>query len=166
MEMLFASPISRMQIFLSKLIPYYLLAMISMGFCTLAGVYIFGVPYRGSIFALMLLTTAFLLPSLGQGLLISSSFKSQFPAAMLGFITGLLPALILSGLLFDIQSMPLIIQYITLLIPARYFLVALQTAFLSGDIWSIYLPAIAYMSILGVLFLSKAYYNLTKNLDE
>jgi len=166
MEMLFASPISRMQIFISKFIPYYVLAMFSMGLCTLAGVYIFGVPYRGSIFALFILSTAFLLPALGQGFLISSTFKSQFPAAMLGFITGLLPALILSGLLFDIQSMPLVLQYITLLVPARYFLVALQTAFLTGDLWEMYLPAIAYMSILGFLFLYKAYSNLTKNLDE
>lgn len=166
MEMLFASPVSRAQIFISKFIPYYLLAMLSLFLCTFAGVYLFEVPFRGSILALLLLSTAFLLPALGQGLLISSVFKSQFPAAMLGFLTGLLPALILSGLLFDINSMSPFIRWVTNLIPAKYFLVVSQTAFLTGDIWELYIPAICYMSCLGMLFLLLAYRNIKKNLDE
>lgn len=165
MEALFASPVTRMQILLSKLVPYYLLAMLSMTLCTLAGVFLFGVPFRGSTGALMLLTTAFLMPALGQGLLVSSLFRSQLPAAMAGFLSGLLPSFILSGLLFDIDSMPRAIQYITYVIPARYFHVSLQTLFLAGDVWPLFLESMAYMTSLGGLFFVMTYRRLVKQLD-
>lgn len=165
MEALFASPVSRLQILLSKLVPYYLLAMLSMMLCTLAGVWLFGVPLRGSAGALALLTTAFLMPALGQGLLVSSLFRSQLPAAMTGFLSGLMPSLILSGLLFDIQSMPKAIQYITYLIPARYFNVSLQTLFLAGDVWPLFIESMAYMAGLGGLFFILTYRRLVKRLD-
>lgn len=165
MEALFASPVSRMQILLSKLIPYYVMSMISMSLCALAGVFLFGVPMRGSILALVALSSAFMMPSLGQGLLISSLFRSQLPAAIIGFMTGLLPSFILSGLLFDINSMPFAIQCVTYLVPARYFNVAMQTLFLAGDIWPVFGVAIVYMLVLGGIFLVLTYHNITKKLD-
>lgn len=165
MEALFASPVTRMQILLGKLIPYYCLSMISMSLCAIASVFLFGVPMRGSILALVLLSSAFMMPALGQGLLISSLFRSQLPAAIVGFMSGLLPAFILSGLLFDIASMPLPIQYVTYLVPARYFNVAMQTLFLAGDVWPVFGIAIAYMLTLGAVFITLTYRNLTKKLD-
>ena len=165
MEALFASPVTRMQIFLSKLLPYYCLGMISLGLCTLAAIVLFKVPYRGSLFALFSVGTAFMMPSLGQGLLISSVFRSQLLSALVGFLSGLLPAMILSGLIFDINSMPWGIQLITYIIPARYFNVSMQTLFLAGDIWHLFVINIAYMAALGTFFFVIAYRNIVKRLD-
>ena len=77
MESLFATPVTRMQILLGKLIPYYFLGMFSMTICALAGVFLFEVPLRGSVFALFVLSSTFLMPALGQGLLISILTKQD-----------------------------------------------------------------------------------------
>lgn len=165
MEALFATPVTRMQILLGKLIPYYFLGMFSMTICALAGVFLFEVPLRGSVFALFLLSTTFLMPALGQGLLISILTKQQLLAAQTGLITGFLPAVILSGFIFDINSMPEVLQYLTLVIPARHFNTALQTVFLAGDIWAVFLPRMAFMLGLAAVFLVITYRKLVKRLD-
>lgn len=165
MEALFATPVSRLQILLSKLVPYYCLGMFSMSLCALAGVHLFDVPFRGSVGALAILSTAFLMPALGQGLLISILTKEQLLAAQTGLITGFLPAIILSGFIFDINSMPEPLQILTLFIPARHFNVAMQTVFLAGDIWPVFLPGMAYMLGLALLFFLLTYRKLVKRLD-
>jgi len=73
-------------------------------------------------------------PGLGQGLLISVTMRTQLAAAQLGLMTGYLPAMMLSGFLFDIHSMPRWLQLITFIVPARYMNVSLQTVFLAGDL--------------------------------
>lgn len=165
MEALYATPVTRMQIFLGKLIPYYVLGMFSMSICAVASSYLFHVPFNGSVFALFILSTVFLMPALGQGLLISSLLRSQLLAAIVGFLSGMMPAFMLSGMLFDINSMPVGLRYITYLIPARYFNVSLQTVFLAGDIWEVFLPSMVYMLVLAGLFFAGAYHNLIKRLD-
>ncbi len=165
MEALYATPVTRMQIFLGKLIPYYVLGMFSMSICAVASYYLFDVPFHGSVFALFILSTVFLMPALGQGLLISSLLRSQLLAAIVGFLSGMMPAFMLSGMLFDINSMPIGLQYVTYLIPARYFNVSLQTIFLAGDIWEVFLPSMVYMLVLAGLFFAGAYHNLIKRLD-
>lgn len=165
MESLFATPVTRMQILLGKIFPYYVLGMISMTICALAGVFLFDIPLRGSVFALFVLSSAFLMPALGQGLLISILTRQQLLAAQTGLITGFLPAVILSGFIFDINSMPTILQYMTLVIPARHFNTALQTVFLAGDLWAVFLPRMAFMLGLGAVFLVITYRKLVKRLD-
>ena len=165
MEALFATPVTRMQILLGKLIPYYVLGMFSMTICALAGVFLFDVPLRGSVFALFLLSSTFLMPALGQGLLISIITRQQLLAAQTGLITGFLPAVILSGFIFDIDSMPTALQYLTLVIPARHFNTALQTVFLAGDIWPVFLPRMAFMLGIAAVFLTTTYRKLVKRLD-
>ncbi len=165
MESLFATPVTRMQILLGKLVPYYVLGMVSMTICALAGVFLFDVPLRGSVFALFVLSSAFLMPALGQGLLISILTRQQLLAAQTGLITGFLPAVILSGFIFDINSMPVPLQYMTLIIPARHFNTALQTVFLAGDLWAVFLPRMAFMLGLAAVFLVITYKRLVKRLD-
>ena len=165
MESLFATPVTRMQILLSKLIPYYFLGMFSMTICALSGVFLFEVPLRGSVFALFVLSSAFLMPALGQGLLISILTKQQLLAAQTGLITGFLPSVILSGFIFDINSMPEVLQYLTLIIPARHFNTALQTVFLAGDIWAVFWPRMAFMLGIAAVFLVITYRKLIKRLD-
>jgi len=120
---------------------------------------------RGSLLTLGLVSAAFLVPALGQGLLISVTMRSQLDAAQLGLMTGYLPAMMLSGFLFDIHSMPGWLQLVTLLIPARYMNVALQTVFLAGDLWSVLVPNMLFMLVVGALFFGVAWGRLHKRVD-
>ena len=153
MEAMMATPISTPELIFGKLIPYFVLGLGSMAMCTAIGVFLFGVPFRGSIFALFLISAAFLVPALGQGMLISSATKNQFVASQAALLSGFLPAFLLSGFVYEIGSMPKIIQIITYAIPARYLIPSLQTVFLAGDIWPLFLGNIAAMLAIGAVFL-------------
>jgi len=165
MEAMFATPVSRMQLLLGKLIPYFCMGMVSMSVCALAANGIFGVPFRGSVGALLLLSSMFMLTSLGQGLLISVLARTQLLAAQAALFSGFLPAMILSGFVFDIGSMPFAVQQVTRIVPARYFNVCLQTIFLTGDVWEVFLPNMAYMGAIALVFLLLVYKNFVKRLD-
>ena len=154
MEAVLATQVSRVELLLSKILPYFLLGMSSLVLCAVAAVFIFDVPFRGSVLALAAVAAAFLVPALGQGLLISAVTKNQFVAAQLALFTGFLPATLLSGFIFEISAMPLPIRTVTAVIPARYFVTSLQTLFLAGDVWSVLMPAIAKMLAVGGFFLT------------
>ena len=150
MEAMMATPISMAEFIASKVIPYFLLGMISMTLCTVIGVWVFGVPFRGSVFALFAVASAFLMPALGLGLFISAATKSQFVASQAALFSAFLPTFLLSGFIFEISSMPWPIQAITYLVPARYLIPSLETVFLAGDQWSLLLPNIGIMLAFGV----------------
>lgn len=152
MEAIMATPLTMIELIATKVIPYYLLGLAAAVICAVLAVAAFGVPFRGSPFALFLIVSAFLLPALGQGLLISAATKNQFVASQIALLTAFLPALLLSGFLFEIASMPRWIQVITNVVPVRYLMPLLQTVFLAGDIWSLFLPGIGVMLGFGVLF--------------
>ena len=115
--------------------------------------------------ALMLLSTVFLVPALGQGLLISELARNQFVAAQIALISGFLPALLLSGFLFEIDSMPLVIRALTHVVAARWFVASLQSVFLSGDIWAQFLPNMAFMLAIGAVFFTITAVKTRKSLD-
>ena len=165
MEAMFATPVSRMQLLLGKLIPYFCMGMFSMALCATAAVLLFAVPFRGSLWILLLLSSVFMLSALGQGLLISVSLRGQLVAAEAGLFSGFLPALLLSGFVFDINSMPPVLQAITRLLPASYFNTCLRTIFLTGDVWAIFGPSLAFMGLLAAILLGLVYKNLVKRLD-
>ena len=141
----------------SKVIPYYVLALGSMALCTAIGEFVFGVPFRGSVIALFLVASAFLMPALGLGLFISSATKNQFVASQFALVAAFLPTFILSGFLFEIGSMPWPIRLITHLVPARYLIPSLQTIFLAGDLWSLLLTDIAAMLVFGLVFFALSF---------
>lgn len=156
MEAMMATPVSSAELLAGKLLPYFLLGLTSMTLCVLLAVFLFGVPFRGSVAALYALSATFLMPALGQGLLISAATKNQFLASQLALISAFLPAFLLSGFLFEINSMPTVIQWITYVVPARYLIPSLQTVFLAGDIWPMFLQAIAVMLLIGCVFFALA----------
>ena len=153
MEAMMATPMHMAEFLLSKIVPYFVLALISMGLCTLIAIFVFGLPLRGSVFALLLVAMAYLLPALGQGLFISAATKNQFVASQAALLSAFLPTFLLSGFLYEISSMPWPIQAVTYIIPARYLIPALQTVFLAGDIWPLLLPNILAMIGFGAIFL-------------
>ena len=164
MEAMMATPIGVAELLLGKLLPYFGLALASMALCTLVAVLLFGVPLRGSPFALLLISIAFLCPALGQGLLISAVTKNQFVASQVALLSGFLPAFLLSGFIFEIPSMPTPIQWLTTIVPARYFIPSLQTVFLAGDIWPLFLKDIGAMLAIGTVFVVLAARSTKKRL--
>ena len=110
MEALLVTPVRIGEILLGKLIPYFLLGMGGMALSTAMAVWVFGVPLRGSFVVLSVVSALFMLTALGMGLLISTVARSQFVAGQIAIIVAFLPAFILSGFIFDIASMPLVVQ--------------------------------------------------------
>ncbi|MDX0520714.1 ABC transporter permease subunit [Sinorhizobium medicae] len=156
MEAMMATPVSAAELLAGKLLPYFVLGLTSMTLCVLLAVFVFDVPFRGSVAALYALSATFLMPALGQGLLISAATKNQFLASQLALISAFLPAFLLSGFLFEINSMPTVIQWITYAVPASYLIPSLQTVFLAGNIWPMFARAIAVMFLIGCMFFALA----------
>lgn len=152
MEGLLSTPIAIPSLVLSKLLPYYVLGLASTGICVLVAVLGYGLPFRGSIPALFLISSAFLAAVLGQGLLISAGTKNQFVSTQFALLSGFLPSLLLSGFLFEIDSMPRAIQWLTYIVPARYLIPPLQSVFLVGDVWPLFVPNILILLLFGAFF--------------
>jgi len=153
MEALLATPITRAELLLSKLIPYYGLGIISLLICVAIAVFVLGVPFRGSIFMLLVVSTFFLLSTLGLGLFLSTTIRNQFNAAQAALNAAFLPALMLSGFIYEIRSMPLPIRLLTRLMPVSYFVTALQTLFQAGDLWGILIPNTLFLVLASAFFL-------------
>ncbi len=152
MESLMSTPVSIVELTLGKIIPYFFLALATMALCFIVAVFFYQVPFRGSLIALFLVSSTFLFTALGQGLLISTIAKNQFIAGQMSMFSAFLPAFMLSGFIFEIKSMPVIIQYFTYVLSARYFVSALQTLFLVGNVWQLLIIDIIAMFIIGLIF--------------
>jgi ABC-2 type transport system permease protein len=136
-EALFVTPVRTDEILLGKTVPYILLGMVGLLLCLGAAKFLFDVPIRGSVPILLTLSMLYLLVSVAMGLLISSSLKSQFLSSQVTLVVTFMPALMLSGFIYDLRSVPLAVRLISYLVPARYFVSLLQTLFLVGDVWSV-----------------------------
>jgi len=165
MEAMMSTPITIVELLLGKLIPYFVLGMLSLIICVTITITWFEIPFRGSYMLLFFSSALYLFPSLSLGLLISTMAKNQFIAAQAALIVGFLPALLLSGFLFQISSMPWWLQYLTHIIPARYFIAILQTLFLAGDIMAVILPNLIAMFIIGSLLFTIIFKITRKRLD-
>lgn len=165
MEALMATPMTQTEFLLSKIIPYFFLGIISMLVCVSAAIFLLGVPFRGSFGALLLMSTAFLLSSLGMGLLLSTLTRNQFNAAQAALNAAFMPAMMLSGFIYEIRSMPPVIQAVSRLIPARYFVTSMQTLFQAGDVWAVLLPDLFYLSIAALYFLGMTRRKTVRSLD-
>ncbi len=140
MESMLASPAGMAELTFAKLGCYFVLGMGSMAMSVLMAIGLFGLPFRGGIPALMAASALFLVFALGLGLFISTLARNQFVAAQVAFLATMLPAMMLSGMLFDIASMPRWLQIVTYAVPARYLVSILQTLFLAGDVWAVVMP--------------------------
>lgn len=165
MEALMVTPVKIRELLLGKLLPYFVLGTGGMGLSVAMGVWLFGVPLRGSLALLFLASSLFLLTALGMGLLISTVARNQFVAGQVAIIATFLPAFILSGFIFDIGSMPALVQGITHLIAARYFVALLQTLFLAGNVWAVLLPNALALVLMAALFLGLSRRKLRKRLE-
>jgi|SRR5271163_606854 len=145
-EALFVTPVRAGEILLGKVFPYLGLGIFGLLLCMLAARFLFQVPFRGSLWVLSVSSLLYLLVALALGLFISSTVKAQFVAGLLTVVGAFLPALMLSGFIFDLNSLPVAIRIITYVFPARYYVALLQTVLLAGDVWAVILPNLAMLA--------------------
>ena len=132
MEQLISTPVSAMEIMLGKLAPYFVLGMFDVIVCAAISIYWFHVPFRGSFTTLLFSSALFLVVVLSLGFFISVVAKNQFAASQIALLVTFLPAFLLSGFLFSIDQMPVPLQWITHILPARYYVSVLKKIFLKG----------------------------------
>jgi ABC-2 type transport system permease protein len=132
MEQLAATPVHPAEVIFGKLLPYLAIGMIDMVGVVLIGIFVFHVPFRGNPLLLFAMATLFLLGSLGLGIFISAAIRSQLLATQTAMQATFLPSNMLSGFMYDIANMPLILQGISYVVPARYFITVLRGTFLKG----------------------------------
>jgi ABC-2 type transport system permease protein len=165
MEALMVTPVRIWEITVGKLLPYFVLGMGGMLLSVAMALWVFEVPLRGSFWVLTAVSALFMLVALGMGLLISTVARNQFVAGQIALVATFLPAFILSGFIFQIHSMPAAIQLITHVVPARYFVAALQTLFAAGDIWPVILANSAALLVMMVFLFTLVRRKTRKRLD-
>ena len=166
MEAMLSTSVKTIHIVLGKYIPYFILGILSLTFNIFLCVVVFQVPFRGNYFVLLLVSGLFLFTCLGIGLNISSVLKNQFLASMVAMSLGFMPALMLSGLMFPINSMPVFFQYLTRILPPRYYVSFVESEFMAGGVNSIRFENAVYLTILGLLFFAAVYKNTSMRLEK
>jgi len=132
MEQLISTPVTSLEIMLGKLVPYFTIGMFDVIVCALIAIYWFHVPFRGSFLTLLLSSAMFMVVVLSLGFFISVIAKSQLAASQIALLVTFLPAFLLSGFLYAIEQMPVVLQWITRILPARYYVSVLKKIFLKG----------------------------------
>jgi ABC-2 type transport system permease protein len=162
MEQLRVAPLRTWELVIGKTIPYLALSLLATGIILLAARLLFGVQIRGSYLDLLVAVLLYLFGALGFGLLISTIANTQALAFQAGLITSMLPAMLLSGFIFQIRIMPGWLQVVTYLVPARYFLVILRGIILKGEGILTYWDSVLALVIFGVAVVSLASVRLTR----
>ena len=155
MEQLISTPVSAMEIMLGKLAPYFVLGMFDVIVCAAIAIYWFQVPFRGSYITLLVSSALFLVVVLSLGFFISVLAKNQFAACQIALLVTFLPAFLLSGFLFSIEQMPIALQWITSVVPARYYVSLLKKIFLKGTptamLYADLIPLAVFALVLALL---------------
>ena len=164
MEQLAATPVSRTEVILGKLVPYLVIGLINVAIAVIVGVYVFDVPFRGNLLTFALGTTVFLIGVLGLGTLLSTGLKTQLLASQAAIFATYLPALLFSGFMYTISNMPEILQWISSIVPARYYVSFTRGVFLKGNGLDVLWPSILGLTIYAALAVALSIKNFKKEL--
>jgi len=155
MEQLISTPVTPVEIMLGKLVPYFAIGMFDVIVCALIAIYWFDVPFRGSFPTLLASSAMFMVVVLSLGFFISVIAKSQLAASQIALLVTFLPAFLLSGFLYSIEQMPMVLQWITRILPARYYVSVLKKIFLKGTptvlLYSDLVPLAVFTVVLALL---------------
>jgi ABC-2 type transport system permease protein len=155
MEQLLSTPVRPAELLLGKLSAFFVVGIVDMLIALFVGVFVFGVPLRGNVALLFFTSCIFLFGALCWGIFLSAATRSQLLAYQAGVITSFLPAFLLSGFIFSIENMPKVIQAVTYVTPARYFVTILKGIFLKGTgvriLWIEILLLVLYALVLFVI---------------
>lgn len=165
LESLFVTPVRPLELVLSKLAPYIIIGGIDLIMCLLAAKYLFQVPMRGSLWIIIVSSLLYLMVSLALGLFISAATRNQFAASQMALLASFMPAMMLSGFVFDLRNMPVIIQIISQALPATHFMGLIKTLFMAGDYWPDILKSCAILTIYATVLIVLTRRLLIKNLD-
>ena len=163
-EQLIVTPLRAWELVVGKLIPYIIIAFFNTLEVLVIGTLWFDVPVRGSLSLLLALSGLFLVPSLGIGLVISTGAKTQHEAMMLSFFT-MMPSIFLSGFLYPLAAMPKVLQWISTVIPLRYYLIIVRSLVLKGVGIEAVLDETLALAVFGVSTMGVAALRLRKRLD-
>lgn len=166
MESLLSTQVTKIHIVIGKYIPYFCLGMLATIFNLILCIAVFQVPFRGNYLVLLCVSSLFLFTCLGIGLLISTKLKNQFLASQVSLGIGFLPALLLSGLIFPINSMPEILQQLTKLLPPRHYITFIESEFMTGTVWQIVFRCSGLLLVLGILLFVAVYKNTDMRLSN
>jgi ABC-2 type transport system permease protein len=156
MEQLISTPLTGPELIIGKLVPYFCIGVFDLVLSLLVGRFVFDVPFRGNWLLLLGVSLLFLVVALGLGILISITGKSQFVASQFAMVATLLPAFLLSGFVFPIENMPNLLQVMTHVIPARYFVTILRGIYLKGVGFAVLWSEILFLALFGAVFLAMA----------
>ncbi|CAN5292847.1 ABC transporter permease [soil metagenome] len=151
LESLFVTPVRPVELVLAKIAPYIVIGAIDIVMCLLSAVFIFHVPIRGSIVVILFASLLYLIVSLLLGLFISGTTRNQFSASQTALLASFMPAMMLSGFVFDLRNMPVIIQVVSHILPATHFMQLIKSLFLAGTIWSQVLKSCTILSLYAVI---------------
>lgn len=165
LESLFVTPVRPMELVLAKLTPYLGVGAINIAMCLLAARFLFEVPIRGSLWIIVLASMLYLMVSLLLGLFISGRTRNQFQASQMALLASFMPAMMLSGFVFDLRNVPLVIQVIGNLLPATHFMALVKTLFLAGDHWPGILRGLGVLSLYVIVLTYATQRTLRKTLD-
>lgn len=166
MEAILTTNVTKGEFLLSKYIAYFLLSMVSILFSLILIIFVFRVPFYGSYLAFMIVSGFFMLGALGFGFVVSTVSKDQFVASQIAGVVGFMPAMMLSGLIYEINSMPWFLRFLTSFIPARYYVSSISSLFLSGTILETIVINSIILAVFALLMFVILYKITPENLEE
>lgn len=165
LEALFVTPVRPIELVLAKLAPYLVIGAIDLVFCLLAAHFLFRVPVRGSLWVILLASMLYLLVSLALGLFISGQAGSQFQASQVAMLASFMPAMMLSGFVFDIRNLPAAVQVVSRILPATHFMQLIKTLFLGGNDWPMILRECSILALYAAVLVNASRLKLRKTLE-
>jgi len=164
MEQLISTPVGKLEIQIGKLLPYFVIGIMDTAICAGTAVWWFGVPFRGSWAVLFGCSMLFLIVVLSLGYFISVTAKSQLGACQMALLATFLPTFLLSGFIFPIDQMPVVVQWVTAVLPARYYVSILRNVFLKGSEIRLLAPDIAALAAIAAVLVILATRSFRKRL--
>lgn len=164
-ESLFVTPVRILELILAKVLPYFLVAMVGMILCLIAGWILYDLPMRGSMALILGESMLYLVIALAMGLVISAMTKNQFLACQVSLLLSFLPTIMLSGFLFDLHSQPHFIQVISKFLPTTYYLQVMKSLFLTGNYWPLILKNTGIMIAFALFFIGLAFHVTRKKVE-
>jgi drug efflux transport system permease protein len=165
MEQLVSTPVTALEVIVGKLIPYFVIGLVATAMCSAIGVFWFEIPFRGSVGTLFLASFLFLAVVLGMGFWISAAARSQLVASQIAIVATFMPAFLLSGFIFPIDQMPVVLRAITYIVPARYYDTIMKSVFLKGLAVSTMTNEFAALVIYSAIVAVMAVRSFHKSLD-
>ncbi|MBQ5947980.1 ABC transporter permease [Massilia sp. ST3] len=165
LEALFVTPVRPLELVLAKLAPYLVVGAVDLAFCLVAARFLFEVPIRGSLLLVVAASMLYLAVSLLLGLFISGATRNQFQASQLALLVSFMPALMLSGFVFDLRNVPAAVRLISQALPATHFMDLVKTLFLAGNHWPTIWRGLAILALYALVLAAATRRQLRKSLD-